>query len=147
VDILTDHTVKQTYMLPDFDNREAAHPLFRRLMDFSNDPSKYVRAIANETGVVGFLNHTEIMDDAIELGYVIHPDFQCRGYMTQALTLAAEELYSLGYRKIITGAFSTNKASIRVMEKCGMQPMEKTEEIAYRGEIHQCVYYYMEKQE
>jgi RimJ/RimL family protein N-acetyltransferase len=141
LDILTDEKIKQTYMLPDFDGREAAVPLFRRLMELSNDSSKYVRAIANEDGLVGFLNYTEILYASIELGYVIHPDFQCRGYMTEALQLAVGELFDMGYREVITGAFSTNTASIRVMEKCGMQPLEKTEEINYRNQTHRCVYY------
>lgn len=141
LDILTSDTVKQTYMLPDFPDRDAALPLFRRLMEMCNDRTKYVRAIAVDDCLVGFLNHTEITVDSIELGYVIHPDSQNRGYMTQALKLAMEELFSLGYRQIITGAFSTNAASIRVMEKCGMERMEKTDAIEYRGINHTCVYY------
>ena len=144
LDILTDETVKQTYMLPDFPNREAAAPLFLRLMEMSGDPAKYVRAIAVDDRLTGFLNHTEITESAIELGYVIHPDCQGKGYMTQALALAIEELFSLGYRQIITGAFSTNAASIRCMEKCGMERMEKTDEIHYRGKTHRCVYYSIE---
>lgn len=147
LDILTDETVNQTYMLPDFEDRDEALPLFHWLMEQSKDPVKYVRAIENEGSLVGFLNHTEIQNSTIELGYVIHPDFQRRGYMTRALKLAMEELFSLGYTRIITGAFSTNIASIRCMEKCGMQPMDKTEEIEYRGHTHKCVYYSIEKQE
>ena len=141
LDILTDDTVKQTYMLPDYPVRDAALPLFRRLMEMSKDTSKYVRAIAVDNRLVGFLNHTEITADSIELGYVIHPDSQCKGYMTQALKLAMDELFAQGYRQIITGAFSTNAASIRVMEKCGMVRMAKTDTIEYRGIAHTCTYY------
>ncbi len=141
LDILTDNTVSKTYMLPDFENREAATALFERLMTLSKDGSKYVRAIDLDGKLIGFLNHTDMHQHSIELGYVIHPAFHSHGYMTQALCLAIEELFAQGYQQIVTGAFSTNKASIRVMEKCGMTPLEKTEQIPYRGQIHSCIYY------
>ena len=141
LDILTSEQVNKTYMLPDFAQRENAVPLFLRLMKMSQDPKSYVRAIATEDGLVGFLNSVEIQGKTIELGYVIHPDFHRKGYMTKALRLAMEELFSLGYEEILTGAFSTNTASIRVMEKCGMTKLSKTDEIQYRGVTHTCVYY------
>lgn len=141
LDILTSDKVKKTYMLPDYGRREEAVPLFLRLMAMSGDESKYVRAIVDSGGMVGFLNHTDIRGHSIELGYVIHPEFHGKGYMTEALQHAMEELFSLDYREIVTGAFSTNAASIRVMEKCGMTRLEKTDEIEYRGMTYTCVYY------
>ena len=141
LDILTSRIIRRTYMLPDFTDREAAVPLFLRLMEMSHDKDKFIRAIADEDGVVGFINHTEITRRQIELGYVIHPDFHGKGYMTEALKHAMDELFSLGYEEIVACAFSSNTASIRVMEKCGMTPLVKTDEIEYRGITHTCVYY------
>ena len=141
LDILTSDKVNKTYMLLDYEKRQDALLLFIRLMDMSKEESKYVRAIATEAGLVGFLNHTDIQDKEIELGYVIHPEYHGRGYMTRALQLAMAELFSLGYEEILTGAFSSNLASIRVMEKCGMIRLSKTDEIEYRGTVHTCVYY------
>lgn len=141
LDILTSEKVNKTYMLPDYPHREDAAPLFRQLMEMCMDEKKYVRAIADDSGLVGFLNHTDIQDKKIELGYVIHPDFHGRGYMTAALSLAMDELFDQGYEEVITGAFSTNTASIRVMEKCGMEKLEQTDEIEYRGTAYICVYY------
>ena len=141
LDILTSSKVNKTYMLPDYAHREDAAPLFERLMAMCRDENKYVRAIADKDGLVGFLNHTDIQGKEIELGYVIHPDFHGKGYMTAALQLAMKELFALGYEEVITGAFSTNAASLRVMEKCGMERLEKTDEIEYRGQVHICVYY------
>ena len=141
LDILTSHKVNKTYMLPDFEKREDAAPLFHRLMDMSQGESKYVRAIDLDGGLIGFVNQVEVENKAIELGYVIHPDFHGRGYMTQALKLGFEALFDLGYREVITGAFSTNAASIRVMEKCGMTKLTKTDQIDFRGKTHTCVYY------
>lgn len=143
LDILTSPLVSRTYMTPDFRLREDAAALSLHLMEMCEDDIQYVRAIAAEEGFVGFLNMVEIRDNAVELGYVIHPDFHGKGYMTQALRLAMEELFAMGYPEVTAGAFSTNTASIRVMEKCGMKRMEKTEEIEYRGNRHTCVYYTM----
>lgn len=141
LDILTSEQINQTYMLPEFARREDAAPLFSQLMEMCQDTKNYVRAIANEDGLLGLLNHTDIQGKIIELGYVIHPNFHGRGYMTEALQLAMSELFALGYKEIITGAFSTNLPSIRVMEKCGMTRLSQTDEIQYRGATHTCVYY------
>ena len=143
LDILTSEEVSKTYMLPDYENRADAAPLFVRLIEMSREAGKYVRGIADSEGLVGFVNHTDIQGEQIELGYVIHPQYQGRGYMTRALSLAMKELFSQGYREIITGAFSSNTASIRVMKKCGMTRMDKTDEIEYRGNLHTCVYFRM----
>ena len=141
LDILTSEKVNKTYMIPDFPEREAAVPLFQRLMDMSQSGSKYVRAIDLDGGLIGFVNQVDLEDLTIELGYVIHPDFHGKGYMTDALKLAIGEMSEKGCTQVITGAFSTNAASIRVMEKCGMERMAKTDEIDYRGVKHTCVYY------
>ena len=55
LDILTSHKVNKTYMLPDFEKREDAAPLFHRLMDMSQGESKYVRAIDLDGGLIGFV--------------------------------------------------------------------------------------------
>lgn len=141
VQLLMDDAVKQTYMLPDFENEEKAEALFRRLMDLSETEGRYVAAISRDGELVGFLNDVEIEGDSIELGYVIHPDHWGRGYMTEALDSAIGELFRLGFRQVITGAFETNLASIRVMEKSGMEKLGKTDAISYRGKTHRCVYY------
>lgn len=147
LDILTNDTVKLTYMLPDFANRDAALPLFRRLNELSRDESRYVRGICLEDCLIGFLNDVEIQDGSIELGYVIHPDFQGKGYMTNALRDAMDELFSIGYHEIICGAFEENAASIRVMVKAGMHKLDKSDDIEYRGIAHRCVYYHRLKED
>ena len=142
LDILTSDIVKTTYILPDFDCREEALPLFHKLITLSNDETRYVRGICRGTQLIGFLNDVEIKNGMIELRYVIHPDFHGQGYMTQALVSAIAELFSAGYREIVAGAFEQNTASIRVMEKAGMTKLYRTDEIEYRSRIHRCVYYH-----
>ena len=125
LEILTSNLVNQTYMLPDFEKKEDAIPLFNKLMTRSNDSSCFVRCIDLDGTAIGFLNDVEIKDGSIELGYVIHPD----------------------YKRVVCGAFEQNKASQRVMEKAGMLRISFTEEIEYRGKNHLCVYFEKRKEE
>lgn len=143
LDILTSERINKTYMLPDFTNREDAIPLFQRLVDLSANKNRFVRCIVLDGTAVGIVNETDIQNKTVELGYAIHPGYQNQGIMTKALRMAMDELFACGYREVICGAFSHNKASIRVMEKCGMIPTKKTETIPYRGKEHSCVYYAM----
>lgn len=145
LEILTDKTVNRTYMLPDFDKNEDAIPLFNRLAELSHDDRHYVCCIDLNGNAIGFMNDVEIKDGCIELGYVIHPDSQGHGYMTEALWTAIRELLELGYQAVVCGAFEENLASIRVMEKCGMKRMERTDTVEYRGVSHRCVYYHITK--
>lgn len=140
MEILMHNTVKKTYMVPDLTN-ETARKLFDRLLALSHDPAHYIRGIYANNAIIGFLNDTQIENGSIELGWVVHPDYHNHGYATQAVTAAIRELFLKGYREVTAGAFTDNPASIRVMEKCGMHKIEKTEEIDYRGEIHDCVFY------
>ena len=145
--ILADHTVRKTYMLPDFDSPKDAKPLFDRLMGLSKDNSRFVRCISLHGQAIGFLNDVEIENGCIEVGYVLSPACHNRGLMTQALELAIRELFSLGYKTVVAGAFEENAASIRVMVKNGMTKMDKEEIIPYRGADHNCVYYQITNQE
>ena len=142
LDILTSDRVNQTYMLPDFEKREDAIPLFERLKNMSQDKKVYVRAIDLDGALIGFINQVEITEESMELGYVVHPEYHGKGYMTKALPIAIAQVHEAGYREVITGAFSQNTASLRVMEKCAMEKMEKSDQIEYRGKTHTCLYYH-----
>ena len=141
IDLFTDDIVKQTYILPDFENREAALPLFRRVMTLSCDPDRFVWGIFLDGAFIGLLNETEREGDSIELGYALLPAYHNRGYCTEALVGAIGHLFEQGFAAVTAAAFTDNPASIRVMEKAGMKPIDKTEEIEYRGRVHTCLYY------
>lgn len=141
LDLLTNDRIKQTYMLPDYDRREDALPLFRRLVALSEDPARFVRGMEENGQLVGFLNDVEIENGTIELGYVVHPRHWGQGCASTALKLAINHLFCRGYHQVTAGAFAENPASLRVMEKAGMTRLTKTDEIEYRGKIHVCVYY------
>ena len=138
--LATSTEVNKTYMLPDFESTEKARPLFDRLSAMSKDSSRYVRAMEENGEFVGFCNDVERDGDAVEIGYAMCPDVWGRGYCTEALKLAIADLFELGFNQVVAGAFVENPASLRVMEKAGMTPIEKVDEIDYRGRTHTCVY-------
>ena len=140
-DLFLDPTVKKTYMLPDFASREEAGKLFQRLLDLSQKEDRYVAAICLDGVCIGILNETEISGESIELGYALLSRHHNKGYCTEALAGAIQWLQDRGFREVVTGAFEENLASIRVMEKCAMERLDKTDEIEYRGKVHRCVYY------
>lgn len=144
--LLTDDQVKMTYMLPDFSSEEEAYKLFTRLRELSNRDDRFVRGIYFGDTMIGIINDTEINGTELELGWAIHPDYQNKGYGTVAVKLAISELFAKGFTCITAGAFSGNTPSIRVMEKCGMRVMDKTEQVSYRGEVHICVFYEITKE-
>ena len=145
LDLLTNDVVKKTYMLPDFENREDAIPLFRRLLDLSNGTVRYLRGIYLRDRLIGYLNEVEKEDTSMEVGYLIHPDYHNQGYMTEALTAFIKDLFSMGVKEVIAGAFEENPASLRVMEKAGMKKLERSDEIEYRDKVHRCIYYSSKK--
>lgn len=139
-EILRDDIVKQTYMVSDL-TKEASVTLAQRIAQLSEDPSRYVRGIYLRDGLIGLVNDVGIEGGFVELGWAVHPKHHNRGYATQALRLAIQELFAKGYSAVTAGAFSENAASIRVMEKAGMLRQHKTEQITYRDETHECIYY------
>lgn len=144
--IFRDDTVKKTYMFPDL-TEETARKLFDRMLEISHMDGRFIRGIYLQNELIGFINDPEITDDTIELGWVVHPDYHNRGYATEAVCLAIEELFSKGFQEITAGAFEENPASLRVMEKSGMHKIEKTEEIDYRGKVHHCIFYAIRREE
>ena len=140
VAVLCSDCVKPTYMLPDLDEA-GAKKLFERFLALSAKEDRFLVAVCLEDRLIGWLNDTEICDDTMELGWVIHPDYWGQGYATEAVRAAIKVLHEEGFRIIYAGAFSENKASLRVMQKAGMVMQDKTEDLEYRGKVHHCLYY------
>lgn len=139
--ILTNNEIKKTYMVPDLKDMEQVEKLFRRIRDLSVSDDFYQVGIFLKGELIGLANEVEREEDKIELGYAIHPVHHNKGYATELLMAMIEKLFADGFSEVITGAFEENGASIRVMEKCGMKKLEKSDRIEYRGNMHTCVYY------
>ena len=141
IEIFKNEEVKETYMIPDYSSDEGYINLFENFKKLSNGTRRYVRGIYLGGKLIGFINEVEKTEESIELGYVISPLYKGRGFATRALDLSINYLLSIGYKEIVCGAFETNLASIRVMEKAEMKKMLKTDRIEYRGKTHKCIYY------
>lgn len=139
--VLSDQEIKKTYMLPDFSNEEELNNFFIRLKNISNDISRFVYGIYLNDHIIGFLNEVSKDDNFIELGYFISSKHWNHGYATEALALAIDELFKMGYPNVEAAHFEHNLASGRVMQKCGMNKINKIEEIEYRNKTYTCIYY------
>ena len=128
-------------MLPDLESREQEDAFFGRLKALSEDKDHFVFGIYLDRELIGFLNDCETGGGSIEMGYFISPERWGRGYASEALGAAVEELFRMGYERVTAGYFAENEASRRVMEKTGMRPLPEETEITYRGVSHRCLYY------
>ena len=64
------------------------------------------------------------------------------GIMTEALRAVLREVFTvLKLHRVEAQHFSANPSSGRVMEKCGMTRVARSEEIPYRGAVHHCIFY------
>lgn len=145
LDLLTNETAGKTYMLPQFKCREEAEPLFQRLVQLSQDDSRYVAGVYLDDRFIGMMNDVEVKGKQIEMGYVYLPDYYNRGFATEAFSGAIRYLLADGFDTVLAGAFEGNSASLRVMQKCGMTKQDYTDEIDYRGVTHTCIYYAITK--
>ena len=145
IDIFLSEEVAKTFMLPDFKSREDALKLAKRFADLSQDYNRFVYGVYLDNRLIGFVNDVFIGENAVELGYVIAPNFKNNGYATEALSACIQEIFSSGFTTVKTGAFEENLASQRVMQKCGMTLTCEEEKIEYRGKIHSCKYYQITK--
>ncbi len=139
--LLTNDEIRKTYMIPDFKSREEELKMFDSFKRLSQDESRFVYGIFLADEIIGFMNDVDKSETEIEVGYVIHPTHHNKGYMTEVLSAAIQELFKLGFYVVKAGAFEENPASMRVMEKSGMTKTTEEELIEYRGKNHHCVYY------
>ncbi len=137
-DIWCRDEVKSTYMLPDLEDAAAAADLFRRYMSLA--PGRLCYAVCLKDRPVGFIHEVRSEGDTVEVGYAFHPDHWGRGYAAEALRAVIAELFRMGAQAVTAGCFENNPASGRVMEKCGMVPVDRVESVPYRGEVRRCLY-------
>lgn len=68
-------------------------------------------------------------DGEVEIGYGIHPAFQCRGYMTEALSEICGWAFSQqGVTTILAVSEEGNAASHNVLRKCGFRIIDQNSE-------------------
>ena len=140
--LLQNKEITKTFMVPDFETKAQVTVLARKLISFSSpaDTRHLEYGIYLNDALIGFVNDCGIEEDSIEIGYVIHPDYQGQGYATEAVKAVLHELKKMGFHRVTAGFFQGNEASRKVMQHCGMQPIAYTDTEEYRGQIHTCYY-------
>ena len=133
--------VGKTYMIPVFQDDEVREKFFLRLKENTEKTTRFCYGIYFNKSFIGLLNDVSVENDEVEVGYCLHPNYWNKGYATEALEVAIKELFRIGYKTVVAGHFAENLASGRVMQKCGMTKIDKTDEIEYKGIKHLCVYY------
>ena len=134
--IVENPLVKKSYMLPDLTSEEEEEKFFQRLMDFTLKTDKFVYGIYSENKIIGYINQVSLEEEVIELGYFIDPKEWNKGYATEALKAAIQELFRMGIKVVQAAHFEINPASGRVMQKAGMHSISKTEIVEYRNAEH-----------
>ena len=133
--------VKKTYMIPDFTDENAFMKTFTYLKKLSLDENGHTAGIFLGKELIGLFHKVDIHSDRVEVGYAIHPRFWNQGYATEALQAGITYFFKKGFSEVYAGAFKTNRASTRVMEKAGMKKTNMKASVDYRGKTYPCVYY------
>ena len=93
------------------------------LARFSTADPCTVFAIANAAevfGVIGYFPGQDVYRFSAEIGYWIGEPYWGRGIMTQAVDLLSQYVFETHpINRLYAGIFSTNPASVRVLEKAG----------------------------
>lgn len=145
VGLLMNEEIAKTYMIPELGSVAEAERLFLRLKELSQSDERIVYGIAMDGRLIGLINDCGIDGGSVEIGYVIDPLYRGKGYAPEALRAIIDELFRVGYAEAVCGYFEGNDASRRVIEKSGMTPIKREDEIEYRGERHRCFYYSIKK--
>lgn len=134
--------IAETFVIPNYQNKLQYYELADKVIACSQveDDTHLEYGIYREDILIGTVNDCGFDDETIEIGYLIHPDYQGNGYATEVLNTIIAEVRDMGFKKVIAGFFEENIASKRVMEKCGMHLNDTKKEEEYRGRIHKCLY-------
>lgn len=138
--LLMNEEIAETFMIPDYPEKQQYLELAEKLIQFSQpeDEAHLEYGIYLDKELIGFVNDCGFDENEIEIGYVIHPAFKSRGFATEAVKAVMDELWDMGFSKITAGFFEGNEASRKVMEKCGMVLTDAMDEEEYRGKTHRC---------
>ncbi len=109
------------------ENKENNFPQFLRMIKLTLDEHAVSYNELN-SHLIGFvaLNETEMGDRMLSglhysLSFGIGKKYYGKGIMTNALEMTIERLYDLGYNNIPAIVKETNKASEKVLQKCGFK--------------------------
>ncbi|WP_212647172.1 GNAT family N-acetyltransferase [Candidatus Enterococcus clewellii] len=104
-------------------HHESLEETQQMLTNFLKNNQVYAIFSLREQEVIGHIsvhNDSEAgRADTKELGFVLHPDHQNKGIMTEVIEAMLDHLFSNGIHFVYACCFQQNSASKRVIEKCG----------------------------
>ena len=81
-----------------------------------------ITASQEVVGAIGVIPQTDVYTGTAEIGYWLGEPFWGKGIMTEAVRqMVSYGWETLSLRRIFTGVFDFNKASMRVLEKAGFE--------------------------
>ncbi len=88
-----------------------------------------VWAVTNENDLIGWamLNNTHF--EAPEMGYMFNKESWGQGYASELVELLISHAKMLGLEYVMARVHPDNHASIKVLEKSGLKPLEKQENL------------------
>jgi predicted acetyltransferase len=109
--------------LPDYLTMLVGYAAGQNMAD-GHVPATTFWALDGEGEVVGMLRLRHHLNEALlrsggHVGYYVRPAARGRGYATEMLRLALDEARALGIERVLLTAYTTNSASVRVIEKNG----------------------------
>lgn len=87
----------------------------------NNNPDNYEFAIVYHDIHIGEIGLYRLNNEEAELGWVLHKDYQNKGFVTEAAIEIKNLARKLGFKKLIAHCDEENIPSRKVMEKIGMQ--------------------------
>lgn len=113
---------------------------YNSLMDkFAGQEMRKMVALKDTGKVIGTINLMEADDRAVEtyeIGYVIAPEYQRKGYAYEAVSAVLNcLLQELHLDMVIGGAVESNRASIGLLEKLGFQYEGRKTKAFYHPEL------------
>ncbi len=120
----------------------------RRIASFREKQMYIFAIVLKETDeVIGLIHQCSNPNTAmntVEVGYAIGKKYWNRGYVTEAMKAMITFLFEKGVHKVVACHIVDNKASGRVMKKCGMiYEGRRIDEIYYHDQYHDTEHYYI----
>ena len=91
------------YWLMNFETRDKEVELAKKLVGFSqiDDTNHLEYGIYLAGKLIGFINDCGFENNEIEIGYVVHPDYQGQGYATESVKAVIEDIRDMGFKKVM----------------------------------------------
>lgn len=128
--------------LPDevFETPEIASEVIGRLMAcYGGTEGPFVHPILAEGQYAGYVQLVPMEDGEWELGYCTVQEMKGRGYATEAVRAFLPSIMAqVGITRVMGICLAENRASIRVLEKCGFRLLFAGEGL-YQGELRPVV--------